>query len=65
MPNARQLSSETIARMADELVGVPMGEQELHAVAALLGGLTSEMAPIRAMDVGHAEPATTYDASER
>lgn len=64
MPSAPQPTSETIARMANELIGVPMREQELGDVAALLGGLALEMASMRAMDVACAEPATTYDASE-
>ena len=34
-------------------------------VAALLGALTSEMAAMRAMEIGNTEPATVYDASQR
>ena len=65
MQNEPQLSSETIARMAEELLGVPLGEQRREAVAALLAGLTSEMAAMRAMEIGNTEPATVYDASQQ
>ena len=64
MANAQPLSSETLALVAERLVGTPVGERELSAVAALLNGLTSEMAPMRAMEVRDAEPATTYDPRE-
>jgi len=63
MPDPREFSTETLARMADELLGTPLAEQELQSVAALLGALTSEMAPMRAMDVGNSEPATIDKAS--
>lgn len=58
------LSADTVARMSEELLGTPIGRQQREAVAALLGGLVSEMAPMRAMEVGDTEPATTYDASQ-
>ena len=64
MADTPKLSSATVDRTARELVGTPLGEQELEAVAALLGALTSEMAPMRAMNVGESEPATLYEASE-
>jgi len=65
MPDPPRLSSETIARTARELVRTPVVEQDLAAVAALLGALTSEMAPMRAMEILDVEPATIYDARER
>jgi len=65
MQNERPLSAETIARMAEELLATPVDRRQHEAVAALLGGLTSEMAAMRAIEIGSAEPATVYDASER
>ncbi len=65
MPDPKKLSPETLARIADELVRTPVAEQELEAVAALLGALASEMAPMRAMEVGNAELATIYKAPQQ
>ena len=65
MQNESPLSAETIERMAEELLATPLGRQQQEAVAALLGGLTSEMAAMRAMEIGNTEPAAVYDASER
>ncbi|MFH1924810.1 MAG: hypothetical protein ABIP48_33590 [Planctomycetota bacterium] len=65
MQNERPLSAETIARMTEELLGTPVDRRQHEAVAALLGGLISEMAAMRAMEIGNVEPATVYDASER
>ncbi|HUT89099.1 MAG TPA: hypothetical protein VMY37_06370 [Thermoguttaceae bacterium] len=64
MPDTPRLSSETVARAARELVGTPLGEHRLAAVAALLGALISEMAPMRAMEIAEVEPVTIYDARE-
>jgi len=57
-------SPDLIARAARELVGTPLDEGRNEAVAALLAGLIAELGSMRAMDVGHCEPATLYDASE-
>jgi len=65
MPDTPRLSSETIARAARELVGTPLDERQLEAVAGLLGALTAEMAPMRAMEIPDVEPVTIYDARER
>ena len=65
MPDTPKLSSPTIARTARDLVGTPLGEHRLAAVAALLGALISEMAPMRAMEIPDVEPVTIYDARER
>ena len=64
MANAQPLSPKTLALVAERLVGTLVGEQDLPAVAALLDGLTSEMASMRAMEVSDVEPATTYDPRE-
>ena len=63
MLNAEKPSPETLARVADELVGVPLAEQRFEAIAGLLSAILAEMAPMRAIDVGNAEPATIYDSS--
>ena len=64
MPDTQNLSSAAVAGTARELVGTPLGEHRLAAVAALLGALTSEMAPMRAMEIPDVEPVTIYDARE-
>jgi len=64
MQNAPNLSPDTVARMADELLQISPDAGRREAIAALLGGLVSEMTPMRAMDVGDAEPAASYDASQ-
>jgi hypothetical protein len=64
MPTPDKPSPETLARVADELVGVPLADTRPEAVAGLLDTLIAEMAPLRAMDVGSAEPAAIYDPSE-
>jgi hypothetical protein len=64
MMDPQQLSSDTIRRTAAELIGTPVPEQELEVVTALLNALIAEMAPMRTMHAGDAEPATTYRAGE-
>ncbi len=64
MPEAQKVSSSTVACAARELVGAALEEGELAAVAALVGALALEMAPMRAMDLAPVEPATTYDPGE-
>jgi hypothetical protein len=61
MSDTQKLSTDLIARMARDLVGTPLHEQELEAVAALVSGLASEMAAMRAIEIVGIEPATTYD----
>ena len=65
MPHTPKPSSATLAGMARELVGTPLEEQQLEAVGALLGALTSEMAAMRAMEIPDVEPVTVYDARVR
>jgi hypothetical protein len=61
MEDAEQVAPDTIVRMEAELVRSPVAEEDLEAVAGLLSGLVSEMAPMRAMETDDSEPATTYD----
>jgi hypothetical protein len=62
MSTSQSVQCETIARVANELVGTPIDRQRLDAVAALVGALMSEMSRMRAMNVGGDEPATIYTA---
>ena len=62
-PSAK-VTPETIARMAGEIVGTPVKEKERKAVADLLQALAANMAALRRMDVGSAEPAFTFDSTE-
>jgi hypothetical protein len=59
-----RITPDTIARMAGEVVGTPVQEKHLLAVAGLLQSLAAEMTALRAMNVGAAEPAFVYDAAE-
>ncbi len=59
-----KIAPETIARMSAELVGVSIPEKDQTAVANLLQSLGADMTAMRAMNVGVAEPAFVYDASE-
>ena len=61
MSGTQKLSPATLTRIARDLLGTPLAEQDLEAVAALLRALTSEMAPMRAMEILDVEPAVTYD----
>lgn len=65
MADAQPVSPGSAARMGTELVGHALPDEDLRAVAALLSGLVSEMAPMRAMEIHDTEPATTYDPSQR
>ncbi|MHC4407226.1 MAG: hypothetical protein ACYTG0_47050 [Planctomycetota bacterium] len=62
MSKPQVLSPDTVARAADELVGMPIDADSLEAAAALLSGLILEMGPMRALDSADAEPATVYRA---
>jgi len=58
------ITPETVARMVTELVGTPVAESDRRAVADMLQSLAADMAGLRALDVGAAEPAFLYDAAE-
>jgi hypothetical protein len=59
---ARKLAPETVARMADEVVAVPLDDKDRKAVVEMLQSLAADMAALRAFGVGDNEPATVYDA---
>ena len=64
MPDRAELSVETIQRMAAEIVGQPLTEQDATAVVGLLKALDGDMAAFRAMEVGENEPAIVYNPAE-
>jgi len=59
-----KVTPETVGRMAAEVVGVPVGEKHRQAVAELLQALAGDMAALKRLDVGAAEPASVFDAGE-
>ena len=59
-----KVSPETVGRMAREVVATPVAEKDRKAAAEVVQALAGEMAALRAMPVGEAEPATVYDAGE-
>jgi hypothetical protein len=61
MADKSNMTSDTLARLAAEVVGITLGEQDLKATADLLNSLSADMRALEAMDVGDDEPATTYD----
>lgn len=65
MPEPRKPQVETLVRVADEFLGIPLSEADRKAVAELVGNLSVEMRRMRAMPVGEAEPATTYQADNK
>ena len=58
------VTPETIARMAGEIVKIPVKDKDHRAVADLLQSLAADMTGLRRLHVGEAEPAFVYDAAE-
>ena len=56
------ITPETVARMTAEVVGTPVNAKDRRAVADMLQALTADMAALRRLNVGAAEPAFHYDA---
>ena len=65
MPEPRKPQAETLVRVADELLGIPLSEADRKAVAELVGNLSVEMHRMRAMSIGEVEPATIYQADDK
>jgi len=63
-PTPPKITPETIARLADEVVRVPITEKDRKAVAELLQNLAADMTAMNALDVGENDPATVYDPAE-
>ncbi len=60
-PAPPTITTETVTRLADEVVRVPITDKDRKAVAELLHNLAADMAAMSALDVGENEPATIYD----
>jgi hypothetical protein len=56
----RKIAPETILQVAEEWLGTPLAEADRKPVAQMLDSLMRDMAKMRAMDVGVAEPAPVY-----
>ena len=59
-----RIAPETVARMADEVVGTPIKEADRPRLLDELQFLAGDMVALKAMKVGPAEPALVYDAAE-
>ena len=58
------IAPDTLGRVAEEILDVPLKEAERKGLAELAGFLAADMAACRRMKVGEAEPALIYDPSE-
>ena len=65
MQPEKTLSTETIEKVAVELLGLEIDPAERAGVAGLLDALAADMHALRGADVGTAEPAITYEAVEQ
>jgi hypothetical protein len=63
-PAPPKVTPDTIGRVAEEVVRVPVNEKGRRAVAELLSSLMDDMAALHTLDVGENEPATVYDPAE-
>jgi len=59
-----KVTPETVNRMAVEVVGVSIDAKHRQAIAELLQALAVDMAALKRLDVGAAEPAFVFDAGE-
>ncbi len=62
MPEPRKPQADTLARVADEFIGLKLSDADRKIVTELVGNLSVEMHRMRAMPVGEVEPATIYQA---
>ena len=65
MQPQKPVSTDTIQKMAQELLGLDIDAAEQDSVVGLLNALTTDMQALRSMDVGIEEPAITYEAVVR
>jgi hypothetical protein len=56
----RPTTRETVQRMQAELVGKAVPAADESAVVEMLGFLAQDLAALKALNVGEAEPATIY-----
>ena len=53
------LSPEALKRIAEDVAGIQMGEEELKLCANRLGGLLSSLHELEKLDLGELEPLYT------
>ncbi len=53
------LSPEALKRIAEDVAGIKMGEEELKLCANRLGGLLSSLHELEKLDLGELEPLYT------
>lgn len=58
------ITSDTIDRLATEIVQVPIAPSQQPAIAGLLNALAGDMQAFRKFDLRNSEPATTYTSFE-
>ena len=63
-PTPPKVSPNTLGRMAEEIVRLPLNDKSRQAVANLLPSLLADMAALYALDLGENELATLYDPAE-
>ncbi len=63
-PAAAKVAPETIGRVAEEVVRVPLTDKDRTAVANQVQALLGDMAAMLTLDVGENEPALVYDPAE-
>ena len=61
----RHVQPDTIASMAEQLVGADISAEDQQRVAGLLNALALDMKAMRDMDVGIDEPAPVFEAVEK
>jgi hypothetical protein len=59
-----KVTPETVGRLSAEVVGTPVDEKYRKAVAEMLQALAADLAALRRLDVGAAEPAFVFDPAE-
>lgn len=60
MPDTRKPQSDTLSRVAEEMLGIKLRDADQKPVADLLGNLSAEMQRMRDLLIGAAEPVTIY-----
>lgn len=64
MPDVDPITAETVAKMATQLLRLPLTPADAAAAAGMLNGLAADMQAFHKMPLGDEEPATTYAAVE-
>ena len=58
------ITQETVARMAQEIIGLPLKDADRKDVVELLQALAAEMTPLRHLNLLGREPAHVYNPAE-